>query len=160
MAVVIPQGRHAHMNTSTTPGPAGGPCPLSISARSSVSVPAAAACARRERRLQVLCASTETAVEPLAVPEGVPNGERVMVEGFAADAEAQLNPKKKVLEALLPDMATSAGNPGPGLLFEYVLCAVCAVCLRLRPCLSQGGSPTVERMAPSACLYRSVRPHV
>eukprot|EP00892_Ulva_mutabilis_P002034 jgi/Ulvmu1/11831/UM080_0042.1 len=56
----------------------------------------------------VLCASSDSAVEPLAVPEGVPNGERVMVDGFAADPEAQLNPKKKVLEALLPDMATSA----------------------------------------------------
>lgn len=58
---------------------------------------------------QVLCASTEAAVEPLAVPEGVPNGERVTVDGYAADPEAQLNPKKKVLEALLPDMLTSAG---------------------------------------------------
>ena len=57
----------------------------------------------------MLCASTDAAVEPLAVPEGVANGERVMVEGFAGAAEEQLNPKKKVLEALLPDMATDAG---------------------------------------------------
>lgn len=57
----------------------------------------------------MLCASTETAVEPLAVPEGAPNGERVMVEGYAADPLAQLPPKKKILEALLPDMLTSAG---------------------------------------------------
>lgn len=63
--------------------------------------------------MQVLCASTEAAVEPVAVPEGVPNGERVMVEGYGADAEAQLNPKKKVLESLLPDMLTSAGAPTP-----------------------------------------------
>ena len=57
----------------------------------------------------MLCASTDTAVEPLAVPEGVAPGERVMVAGFEAAPEAQLNPKKKVLEALLPDMATDAG---------------------------------------------------
>ena len=59
--------------------------------------------------MQVLCASTEAAVEPLAVPEGVPNGERVVVAGYGNDAEEQLNPKKKILEALLPDMATNAG---------------------------------------------------
>ena len=43
------------------------------------------------------------------MPEGVAPGERVMVAGFEAAPEAQLNPKKKVLEALLPDMATDAG---------------------------------------------------
>jgi hypothetical protein len=59
--------------------------------------------------MQVLCASTEAAVEPLTVPEGVPNGERVMVVGFDGEAEAQLNPKRKILETLLPDMLTSAG---------------------------------------------------
>ena len=59
----------------------------------------------------MLCASTNGAVEPLAVPEGAANGERVMVAGFDGAAESQLPPKKKILEALLPDMATSAGAP-------------------------------------------------
>lgn len=58
--------------------------------------------------LQVLCASTAEAVEPLAVPEGVPNGEPISVEGYPGEPEPQLNPKKKVLESLLPDMATDA----------------------------------------------------
>jgi hypothetical protein len=58
---------------------------------------------------QVLCASSEAAVAPLAVPQGVPNGERVMVAGADGDAEPQINPKKKILEALFPDMATDAG---------------------------------------------------
>ena len=60
-------------------------------------------------KMQVLCASSDEAVEPLAVPEGAPNGERVRVAGFDGEPEAQLPPKKKILEALMPDMATSAG---------------------------------------------------
>lgn len=67
----------------------------------------------------MLCASTEGAVEPLAVPEGVPNGERVMVEGYDAAAEVQLPPKKKILEALSPDMVTSAGTEIHSFLFSY-----------------------------------------
>jgi hypothetical protein len=63
----------------------------------------------KEDYLQVLCASTDGAVEPLAVPEGVPNGERVMVAGHDAAPEPQLPPKKKIWEALMPDLATSAG---------------------------------------------------
>ena len=58
---------------------------------------------------QVLCASTDAAVEPLAVPEGVPNGERVMVEGASNPPEDHINPKKKILEALFPDMTTNEG---------------------------------------------------
>ena len=72
--------------------------------------------------LQVLCASTEEAVEPVAVPEGVPNGERVMVSGFDNAAEAQLNPKKKQLEAILPDMATDSG--------ASLRCYICLLCAR------------------------------
>lgn len=48
-------------------------------------------------------------MEPLAVPEGVANGERVMVAGFDGAAEPQLPPKKKIWEALMPDLATTAG---------------------------------------------------
>jgi hypothetical protein len=61
--------------------------------------------------LQVLCASTADGVEPLAVPEGATNGERVFVEDYAGEPEVQLNPKKKILESLLPDMATDASAP-------------------------------------------------
>jgi aminoacyl tRNA synthase complex-interacting multifunctional protein 1 len=56
-------------------------------------------------------------VEPLLVPEGVVNGERVMVDGYEGEAEAQLNPKKKVLESLFPDMMTSSGAK----MFPYTL---------------------------------------
>ncbi|MEW5316371.1 MAG: hypothetical protein WDW38_007749 [Sanguina aurantia] len=60
----------------------------------------------------VLCASNAThdAVEPLAVPEGVPVGERIRVEGFEQPPQAEINPKKKILEALFPDMTTDAGG--------------------------------------------------
>jgi tRNA-binding EMAP/Myf-like protein len=71
-------------------------------------VAACHSCLRCRPCAQVLCASGEEAVAPLAVPGGAPNGERVMVEGYSNDAEEQINPKKKILEALFPDMATDA----------------------------------------------------
>ncbi|KAG2495304.1 hypothetical protein HYH03_006576 [Edaphochlamys debaryana] len=60
----------------------------------------------------VLCASDEghTKVDPVLVPEGVPIGERITVEGFTGEPPAELNPKKKVLERLFPDMKTDAAG--------------------------------------------------
>ncbi|GFH06618.1 tRNA-binding domain-containing protein, partial [Haematococcus lacustris] len=58
----------------------------------------------------VLCASNEThdQVVPVAVPEGVPNGERCIVEGYEAAPLEEVNPKKKILERLFPDMKTNS----------------------------------------------------
>lgn len=60
----------------------------------------------------VLCASNEdhTKVEPLAPPEGAVVGERIMFEGYTGEAEAQLNPKKKVFEELAPKLSTNASG--------------------------------------------------
>uniref|UniRef100_A0A7S1X8X0 tRNA-binding domain-containing protein n=1 Tax=Tetraselmis chuii TaxID=63592 RepID=A0A7S1X8X0_9CHLO len=60
----------------------------------------------------VLCAANEAHdhVEPLAPPEGVPNGERVVFEGFEGEPEEVLNPKKKVWEKISPDLVTDASG--------------------------------------------------
>lgn len=43
----------------------------------------------------------------------MPNGERVTVEGYGGAPLPEVNPKKKILERLLPDMTTdAAGVPG------------------------------------------------
>eukprot|EP01114_Cavostelium_apophysatum_P000107 TRINITY_DN1010_c0_g1_i1.p1 TRINITY_DN1010_c0_g1~~TRINITY_DN1010_c0_g1_i1.p1 ORF type:complete len:461 (+),score=165.18 TRINITY_DN1010_c0_g1_i1:129-1385(+) len=57
----------------------------------------------------VLAASNEdhTKVELLTVPEGTKVGERVTFEGFPGEADAQLNPKHKVWEAVQPDLKTN-----------------------------------------------------
>ncbi|GLI59558.1 hypothetical protein VaNZ11_001461 [Volvox africanus] len=62
----------------------------------------------------VLCASDDShgKVEPVLVPDGVPIGERLTVEGFTGNPVEEINPKKKVLERLFPDMKTNeAGTP-------------------------------------------------
>lgn len=62
----------------------------------------------------VLCASDDAhgKVEPVLVPEGVPLGERVMVEGFNGAPIDEIKPNKKILERLFPDMKTNeAGVP-------------------------------------------------
>lgn len=47
-------------------------------------------------------------VELVEPPPGAAVGERVTVEGFPGEPDEQLNPKKKVFEAVQPDLATSA----------------------------------------------------
>lgn len=58
----------------------------------------------------VLCASNDAhdQVEPILPPEGVPVGEKISFEGYDAEPEAQLNPKKKTFEKISPDLTTSA----------------------------------------------------
>jgi aminoacyl tRNA synthase complex-interacting multifunctional protein 1 len=61
-----------------------------------------------------MCASNAAhdRVEPVAPPVGVPLGERVTFEGYSAEPLAEVNPKKKVLERLFPDLTTDAkGTP-------------------------------------------------
>jgi hypothetical protein len=69
--------------------------------------------------LQVLCASNDAhdQVDPVIVPEGAALGERVKVEGFDGEPLAEVNPKKKILEKLFPDMKTDAS--------EWRLCGGC-----------------------------------
>jgi aminoacyl tRNA synthase complex-interacting multifunctional protein 1 len=60
----------------------------------------------------VLCASNNdhTEVDPINPPEGAAIGERVKFEGFSAEPEAVLNPKKKIFEKIAPDLVTDAGK--------------------------------------------------
>ena len=46
-------------------------------------------------------------MELLEPPEGVPVGERVMCEGYSGEPDDVLNPKKKVFEAVQPDLETN-----------------------------------------------------
>jgi len=57
----------------------------------------------------VLAASNtdHTQVELLTPPPGSKIGERVFVDGFPGEADAELNPKKKVWETVQPDFATN-----------------------------------------------------
>lgn len=63
----------------------------------------------------VLCASNEdhTKVDPLAPPSGSVVGERITFKGHDGEAEAQLNPKKKIFEELAPKLTT--GDSGQAL---------------------------------------------
>ena len=56
----------------------------------------------------VLCASTDAAVEPIAVPAGTKVGERIQFAGasYASGADAAVAPKK--LHKLLKELSTSA----------------------------------------------------
>lgn len=58
----------------------------------------------------VLCASNDdhTEVEPLCPPAGVPYGEKLSFEGFTGEPLEVINPKKKMLEKLFPDLKTNA----------------------------------------------------
>ncbi|KAL3144072.1 hypothetical protein ABBQ32_003868 [Trebouxia sp. C0010 RCD-2024] len=58
----------------------------------------------------VLCASNDAhdQVEPILPPQDVPVGEKITFEGYGAEPEAQLNPKKKIFEKISPDLRTNA----------------------------------------------------
>ncbi|KAE8227103.1 hypothetical protein CF319_g368 [Tilletia indica] len=71
----------------------------------------------------LLCAThkdgKDGGVEPIAPPEGSKPGDRIWVEGYEGmEPEAQLNPKKKIFEAIQPGYCTNlnreAGWVGPG----------------------------------------------
>ncbi|KAK0535387.1 G4 quadruplex nucleic acid binding protein [Tilletia horrida] len=71
----------------------------------------------------LLCAThkdgKDGGVEPILPPEGSKPGDRIWVEGYEGmDPEAQLNPKKKIFEAIQPGYCTNAnreaGWVGPG----------------------------------------------
>lgn len=58
----------------------------------------------------VLCASNDdhTVVDPITPPQGVPNGERITFEGYTNAPLDEVNPKRKILERLFPDLQTNA----------------------------------------------------
>lgn len=60
----------------------------------------------------VLCSSNadHTAVDPIIPPSDALPGERVRFEGFSADPEPQLNPRKKIFEKIAVDLKTNAGR--------------------------------------------------
>jgi len=57
----------------------------------------------------ILCATNaeHTKVELLVPPEGSQPGDKIYFEGFEGEPDAQLNPKKKVFEALQVDFSTN-----------------------------------------------------
>lgn len=55
----------------------------------------------------VLCASNETTVEFVNPPAGSKAGDKIFFEGYNATPEKQLNPKKKVWEAVQPGFSTT-----------------------------------------------------
>lgn len=66
----------------------------------------------------VMCASTPEKVEILDPPADAQPGDKVIVPGYEGVAETQINPKKKILEKILPDLRVDAncracykGNP-------------------------------------------------
>lgn len=58
----------------------------------------------------VMCASTPEKVEIIDPPADSKPGDVVFVPGFAGTADKQLNPKKKVLERILPDLHTDSSG--------------------------------------------------
>lgn len=60
----------------------------------------------------VLCASNadHTAVDPIIPPPDAVPGERVRFEGYSAEPESQLNPRKKIFEKVALDLKTNSGK--------------------------------------------------
>ena len=56
----------------------------------------------------VMCASTPEKVEILAPPPGAKPGDVVEVKGYTRVPDAQLNPKKKIFEAVAPDLKVNS----------------------------------------------------
>lgn len=55
----------------------------------------------------VMCASTPDAVEVLNVPDASEPGDLIYCDGFERQPDAQLNPKKKIFEAVAVDLKTN-----------------------------------------------------
>lgn len=56
----------------------------------------------------VMCASTPEKVEILLPPPNAKIGDRVEVAGYPGEADAQLNPKKKIFEQVAPDLKVNS----------------------------------------------------
>ena len=71
-------------------------------------------------------------MELIDPPSGAQVGERVTVAGYPGDPDEQLNPKKKVFEAVAPDLATNADR---------------VACYRGVPLMTGGGPCTAATVA-------------
>jgi len=58
----------------------------------------------------IMCGSTPEKVEIIEAPSGASIGQRVSVEGFTGEADALLNPKKKIWEQVAPDLKIDAAG--------------------------------------------------
>lgn len=58
----------------------------------------------------VMCASTPDKVEILAPPAGAQPGDPVEVVGYTRAPDTQLNPKKKIFEAVAPDLMVNSSQ--------------------------------------------------
>merc|ERR1719305_1129701 len=58
----------------------------------------------------IMSASTPEKVEILAPPPGAKPGDVVEVKGFKRAPDAQLNPKKKIFEAVAPDLLVNSAH--------------------------------------------------
>lgn len=56
----------------------------------------------------VMCASTPDKVEILSPPENSKPGDPILVSGYDRRPDAQLNPKKKIFEAVAPDLKVNS----------------------------------------------------
>jgi len=87
----------------------------------------------------VMCASSDThdQVDPVNPPEGAVVGEKISFEGYTNTPEAQLNPKKKQLEKVLPFLVTDKSKyhhhpyHDHRLIYTYACACACA-CVRER----------------------------
>jgi len=61
-----------------------------------------------ESQGMIMCASGPDKVEVIEVPAGSAPGDHVVFDGYPRTPDARLNPKKKIWEAVAPDMAVGA----------------------------------------------------
>ena len=90
-----------------------------------------------ESQAMVLCgkAADGSKMELIEPPEGVPVGERITFAGHDGEPEAQLNPKKKVWEKLMPSHNTSES---------------CVARFETTPFMTSKGACTVQTIANGA----------
>jgi aminoacyl tRNA synthase complex-interacting multifunctional protein 1 len=83
----------------------------------------------------VMCASNDAhdQVDPVNPPEGAVVGEKISFEGYTNAPEAQLNPKKKQLEKVLPFLVTDKGKYHHHPNHDHrLICTYACVCERER----------------------------
>merc|ERR1711953_1521153 len=69
----------------------------------------------------VMCASTKEKVEILSPPLSANIGDPVLVEGFERKPDSQLNPKKKIFEAVAPDLKVNQDKAATYKVIDFVI---------------------------------------
>lgn len=92
-------------------------------------------------------------MDPVLIPQGVSNGERVAFEGFAREPEAQINPKKKIFEQIAPDLRTNAGVRHRGIARVLALRHVCSMVPHGAWCHSTASRITCTCLPPQRTTY-------